>query len=151
MKDLRLKLLQTGSWKLWSLEQSPYGLLLTGGSRECRQWTGENSTLKISYGKKTFIYEPRASSDDDILFRTETARTGTRTGWWRISFIAAHDCGAIVWWCCTIVRCNCIAATLRPHILTVHDRYRLPRAGIEFHILQPADRSFIAAKCDVVD
>jgi len=37
IKDLRLKLLQTGSCKLWSLERSPYGLLLTGGSRECRQ------------------------------------------------------------------------------------------------------------------
>jgi len=31
---------------LWSLERSPYGLLLTGGSRECRQWAGENCTLK---------------------------------------------------------------------------------------------------------
>ena len=46
IKDLRLKLLQTGSCKLWSLERSPYGLLLTGGSRECRQWAGENSNLK---------------------------------------------------------------------------------------------------------
>jgi len=39
-------LLQTGSWKLWSLERSPYGLLLTGRGRECKQWTGENSTFK---------------------------------------------------------------------------------------------------------
>ena len=31
--------------KLWSL-WSPYGFLLTGGSRECRQWTGENNTFK---------------------------------------------------------------------------------------------------------
>ena len=46
IKDLRLKLLQTGSCKLWSLERSPYGLLLTGGSTECRQWAGENSNLK---------------------------------------------------------------------------------------------------------
>ena len=49
IKDLPLKLLQTGSCKLWSLERSPYGLLLTGGSGECRQWAGENSTLKVSY------------------------------------------------------------------------------------------------------
>jgi len=47
IKELRLKLkLQTGSWKLWSLEWSSYGLLLTGGSRECRQWTGENNILE---------------------------------------------------------------------------------------------------------
>ena len=31
--------------KLWSL-RSRYGFLLTGGSRECRQWTGENNTFK---------------------------------------------------------------------------------------------------------
>ena len=31
--------------KLWSL-RSQYGFLLTGGSRECRQWTGENNTFK---------------------------------------------------------------------------------------------------------
>jgi len=34
----------------------PYGLLLTGGSRKCRQWTGENSTLKISYPSHCVIY-----------------------------------------------------------------------------------------------
>ena len=50
IKDWRLKLLQTGSWKLWSLERSPYWLLLTGGSRECRQLTGENSTVQVLIG-----------------------------------------------------------------------------------------------------
>jgi len=34
MKELHLKLkLQSGNWRLWSLEQSPYGMVLTGGSR----------------------------------------------------------------------------------------------------------------------
>jgi len=43
---LRLRL-QTGNWRLWSLERSSYGLLLTEGSRGRRQWAGENNTLKI--------------------------------------------------------------------------------------------------------
>ena len=47
IKDLRLKLLQTGSWKLWSLERSRCGLLLTGGSWECRQWTGEKASQEF--------------------------------------------------------------------------------------------------------
>ena len=53
IKEFRLKLkLQTSNWKLWSVERtqrSPYGLLLTGVSRECRHWTGDTTLLKSSY------------------------------------------------------------------------------------------------------
>jgi len=35
-----------GQLKVMSLERSPYGLLLTGGSRGCREWAREYNTLK---------------------------------------------------------------------------------------------------------